>query len=265
MDEMLINLQKIGFTKLESEIYLDLLKNSGLTGYQIAKNLNISRSSVYPTLDAMYKKGYILLVQGDAQTYVAEDSEVLINRLKRDFKTSADSLDAQLKSIKVGNIEERFVNISGFDQMITKTKELMRQAQKEVIMNINGGISYLRDEIIALRKRNGRVVIFSFMDLDVKGLDVEFYTHKMVSRNDLSRIMIVVDYKQTLVADIYDERPIWLGVLTNNPLMTSIVNEHIHHDIYLLLFEEKNGTSLFDNHKLDTLMEKERNVKKCGL
>ena len=32
MDEMLINLQKIGFTKLESEIYLDLLKNSGLTG-----------------------------------------------------------------------------------------------------------------------------------------------------------------------------------------------------------------------------------------
>ena len=82
MDEMLSNLQKIGFTKLESEIYLDLIKNSGLTGYQIAKNLNISRSSVYPTLDAMYKKGYILLVQGDAQTYVAEDSEVLISRLK---------------------------------------------------------------------------------------------------------------------------------------------------------------------------------------
>ena len=77
--------------------------------------------------------------------------------------------------------------------------------------------------------------------------------------------MLVVDYKQTLVADIYDERPIWLGVLTNNPLMISIVNEHIHHDIYLLLFEEKNGTSLFDDHKLDTLMEKERHVKKCGL
>lgn len=258
MDDMLLNLQKIGFSKLESQIYLNLLQSSGQTGYQIAKNLDISRSSVYPALETMYKKGYILLVQGDAQTYVAEEPDILLGRIKDDFKISTNLLDTQLKSIKVGNIEERFINISGFDQMITKIKELLKQAQKEVLLNINGGITYLREEIIALRKRGVRVIIFSFMHLDVEDLDIEVYSHERLSNNDLSRIMLVVDFKQTLVADIYENRPTWLGVLTNNPLMTSIISEHIHHDIYLLKLNRQEGQNVFENIRIRSLMETER-------
>lgn len=254
-------LQKIGFSKLESEIYIELLKGNGLTGYQIAKNLNLSRSSVYPVLESMYKKGYALLVEGDAQSYVAEDPNVLLRRLKEEFVANTNLLDRELKSITSGKIEERFINISGFDQMLIKVKELLRTAKKEVIMNINGGITYLREEIVNLRKRGVRVIIFSFMKLDVGDLDVEFYSHGFLSSHDLSRIMLVVDFEQTLVADISENRPIWLGLLTNNTLMTSIISEHIHHDIYLLLFQ-RDGKETFDNKKINTILEDKRFIEK---
>lgn len=263
MTEMVEYLQKIGFSKLEAQIYLNLLQSSGLTGYQIAKELNISRSSVYPALESMYKKGYVMLVQGESQSYVAEDPNALLSKLKDDFYSNTNFLDTQLKNIKVGNVEERFLNISGFDQMINKTKELLRLAREEVIMNINGGISYLRDEIISLRKRGVRVIIFSFAKLDVSGLDVEYFSHETFDNSDLSRIMLVVDFKQTLVADIYDQRPIWLGVLTNNPLMTSIVCEHIHHDIYLLVIDSKLRYEILTNNKLNSIMEKGRTFLSC--
>ncbi len=254
MEEMINYLIRIGFSRLESQIYLNLLQSKGLTGYQIAKNLDISRSSVYPALEAMYKKGYILLVEGEALTYVAEDSTILISRLKGEYESNSLMLIKQLKTINVASNEERFINIQGFDQMITKAKELLRGATKEVIINTNGGIDYLYEDIQQVIKRGVRVIIFSFMDLNLRGLDVEFYTHKHPYNNEFTRIMLVVDFKNTIVADTYEGRPLWVGVLTNNTLLTSIICEHIHHDIYLLLMQETDKV-LIRPYLLNSLLE----------
>ena len=254
---MIDKLQKIGFTKIEAQIYIELLKSKGLTGYQIAKNLNVSRSTVYPALDVMYKKGYIMLLQGEAQTYIAEEPDVLLKRLNEEFVDNTKNLKTELKGIKVDNQEEKFISVSGFDQTITKVKELLASAKEEVIMNIDGGIQYFKDDIIKLRKRGVRVIIFSFAEFDTEDLDIEFYTHRLMKRMEISRIMVVVDFKYTLVADTNEERPNWFGVLTNNPLMTSVICEHIHHDIYILLYQQESKIeNPSANKKLNTLSEK---------
>lgn len=69
MDEIIILLEKLNFSKTEVAVYIDLLKNSSSNGYKIAKNLNISRLSVYSALDNLYNKGIVLLMSGDSQVY----------------------------------------------------------------------------------------------------------------------------------------------------------------------------------------------------
>ena len=46
MENMRRSLEGLGFSTLEVNIYLILLDNGAMSPYQIAKNVNISRSSI---------------------------------------------------------------------------------------------------------------------------------------------------------------------------------------------------------------------------
>ena len=135
MDEIIILLEKLNFSKTEAAVYIDLLKNSSSNGYKIAKNLNMSRSSVYSALDNLYKKGIVFLIPGDSQVYKAENPSILINKMKNEFNETTDLLDFKLKSLENFDSEERYVNIEGYDNIISKTKELLLTAKKEVYIN----------------------------------------------------------------------------------------------------------------------------------
>ncbi|WP_455718896.1 helix-turn-helix domain-containing protein, partial [Anaerosporobacter sp.] len=57
MEDLITYLCNLHFTKLEAQIYITLLEGGELTGYQIAKKIHISRSSVYSVLDSMHERG----------------------------------------------------------------------------------------------------------------------------------------------------------------------------------------------------------------
>ena len=60
-DELVAKLQEIGFNRLESEVYLTLLKQSPLSGYKIAQILGEGSSNIYKALDILKKKGAVLV------------------------------------------------------------------------------------------------------------------------------------------------------------------------------------------------------------
>ena len=265
MDDIIEYLCRIYFTKLEAQIYVNLLQNQGLTGYQIAKNLNVSRSSVYPALENMYKNGVVLLVKGDAVSYIAENPSVLLGKLKKNFEDNANILEQKLAKINSSSSEERFVNIQGESSIIAKAKDLILKAEKEIIMNIDGDIHIFDDEIKEANKKGVRVIVFSFADLNTDGLDVESYFHQNFVANGLfpNRIMLVVDNITTLVADNNKKRKNSIGTITDNELMVSIITEHIIHDIYMLLYRRAYPDhNISKEFFLDTLLEHKRKYKR---
>lgn len=257
MDETLGLLEKLNFTKTEGAVYIELLKNSCLSGYQVAKNLNISRSSVYSALDNLYKRGIVFLLPGNTQVYKAEDPKVLINKIKNDFNRSADLLEVRLKELKTNELEERYLNIEGYNNVISKVKELLLTAEKEVYINTDFNLSSFSEELIELKKRGVRVIVFSFSRINEENLPVEIYSHSQADCfNKETRMMLVIDCKKTLVADRGPHRETILGTFTENILLTSIVSEHIHNDIYLLKMKNKYGENLIkENIKLGTILE----------
>lgn len=257
MDQVLELLEKLNFTKTEASVYIDLLKNYSLTGYQIAKNLNISRSSVYSALDNLYKRGVVFLLNGNSQMYIAEKPSTLINKMKSEFIENADLLESKLNKLEKSDLEERYINIEGYDNIISKAKELMLKAENEVYINTDFNLHIFSKEFNEINKRGVRIIVFSFAKLNKDNLPVELYSHYNAACDGKeTRIMLVVDCKTSLIADIRPHRDEFLGTFTDNLLLTSIVSEHIHNDIYLLKLKNKYGKDLItEDIKINTLLE----------
>ena len=59
-DDRVYLLNKIGFTDSEAKVYLVLLKNGGMTGYEASKYSAVPRSKIYNVLESLVMKGFIL-------------------------------------------------------------------------------------------------------------------------------------------------------------------------------------------------------------
>lgn len=232
-------LEQINFTKTEASVYLNLVRKGPRNGSQIAKDLNISRSSVYSALDNLYNRAIVYLLRQESKTYKAENPETLMNRLKKNYVESTDNLKNAFSDLGGDEENSYFLNIKGIDNFISKAKELLLTAEKEVYINACMDLHQFSGEFDFLKKKAVRIIIFSFTDLDCSNLPVEYYynsIHPSVSSE--VRMMMVVDRKTSLTGSSLgtDE---FLGTFTDNPLMVSIVSEHIHQDIYLLKLREK--------------------------
>lgn len=261
MDEKLIQrLQSLNFNNIEAKTYIMLVKYNELNGSQIAKKINVSRSSVYSALNNLYNRGIIYLVPGNTNMYRAENPEILIEKIKTNFEENTKDLKNELMRIKSGSEESRYYNLSGTKNFINKAKELLALAKQEVYINTCLDLEIFREQIYMLAEKNVRVVVFTYSDINKGDLPIELYKHpldnKSIRSNSEMRLMMVVDLKHTLICsnDCYNSE--MSGTFTEDKLLANIVAEHIHHDIYILKLKEKEkGEIIKDDIKLNTILE----------
>ena len=74
-------LLEIGFTLNEAKVYLTLLQNRYLNGYEISKLSKVSRSLVYNVIDRLVAKGFVLKSEGQLNYYCALPYEKVIERI----------------------------------------------------------------------------------------------------------------------------------------------------------------------------------------
>jgi sugar-specific transcriptional regulator TrmB len=100
-----------GLTKNQAEVYLELIKNPGQTGGEIAKNLSIDRSFSYGILNSLLEKGLVnYIIKKDKRLFSPSDPENLLKEIeeKRDKIISAIK---EIKSIKRTTQEEKSVKV----------------------------------------------------------------------------------------------------------------------------------------------------------
>ena len=83
MIHLVNKLINFGFTRTDAQVYISLLKNGRSSGYKIAKEISLSRSSVYSSIDNLYKNGYIFLVDGETKEYEAKSPELILSQIEK--------------------------------------------------------------------------------------------------------------------------------------------------------------------------------------
>lgn len=237
MTELITKLTDFGFSKTDALVYINLLKNGRSSGYKIAKEIGLSRSSVYSSIDNLYKNGYIFLADGETKEYDAKSPDLILNQIEKRTSESIKILKKELSRMMLTEEKEFIYSISGFENLIQKAKEMLETAQIEVYLNTDFHLDFLASEINSAIERGVRIIIFSFNKLDVPNAKIELYSRSEQQEHHYPshRFMLVVDMKESMMFSHRDETQ---GLYSNNRLMVKMMAEHIHSDIYLTKYEK---------------------------
>lgn len=245
-EKILYNLEKIGFNKKESEVYLELVKSPSSNGSKIAKSLGYPRTSVYQALSTLQNKGYIhAFLEGEITCYIAVEPREIFEKYKKEVKEATILLEEEFNKIEVNSGGKQFYNLNSVEEIKQRIKQMLKKATKIVYINTNMDLAEFSQEFKLLNKNNVRVILFSFLKRDYDGMNIETYfrdSFNIMTTEVTKRIMMVVDSERALMASNYEGE--FYGTYSENKLLSNIITEHIRNDIHIMKLEEKYGKEI---------------------
>jgi sugar-specific transcriptional regulator TrmB len=197
--ELIEGLTHFNLTKQEATLYVLLLKEGYLTGYEAAKQTGISRSNTYTALAGLVDKGAAyVLEEGKVTRYTpVSPEEFCSNKIDR-LKEIKDKVLNQLPALK--NDAEGYITIKGELEIINKLRNTVRQAEARIYVSANRRVmELLRKELTDALARGLKVVIIS---------DEKFTLPEAIcygTDKQTEQIRLIADSQTVVTGDLEDE------------------------------------------------------------
>lgn len=233
---------KVGFSLNEAKVYVTLLQNKALNGYEIAKLSGVSRSLVYDVIERLLNKGFIIKSEGAINYYVALDYNKTLEKIDNENHKNLLNAEAKLKLLsKKENDNEFIFNIRGIDKFIDKAKERILLAKREISLSIwKQDFALLEDDLLKAIKRGVKVYIFSFEDIILD--KAEIFSYKVKDASNLfpyRRISLIIDNNDTFIGENIGDKSV--SIYTKNQAISSLAIDEIVLNIFWFKLIEKNS------------------------
>ena len=233
---------KVGFSLNEAKVYVTLLQNKALNGYEIAKLSGVSRSLVYDVIERLLNKGFIIKSEGAINYYVALDYNKTLEKIDNENHKNLLNAEAKLKLLsKKENDNEFIFNIRGIDKFIEKAKERILLAKREISLSIRKqDFALLEDDLLKAIKRGVKVYIFSFEDIILD--KAEIFSYKVKDASNLfpyRRISLIIDNNDTFIGENIGDKSV--SIYTKNQAISSLAIDEIVLNIFWFKLIEKNS------------------------
>ncbi|MDE6362768.1 MAG: TrmB family transcriptional regulator [Lachnospiraceae bacterium] len=198
-------LVQFGLTRQEANIYMCLLRNKDLSGYEVSKLTGISRSNVYSALAALVDEGAAYLMEGETNKYTAVPIEDFCQNKIRRLMGLKQELVAQLPQLT--DHAEGYITISGSQHILDKIYNMLEHVEYRVYLSIS--IEYLelfRAHLERLVSEGKKVVLLinGTPEKEIEGSIV--YQTDTMNRNGQLRLIVDSSYVLTgeLTGDVTD-------------------------------------------------------------
>ncbi|MBQ7759758.1 MAG: TrmB family transcriptional regulator [Phascolarctobacterium sp.] len=197
--ELIEGLTHFNLTKQEATLYVLLLKEGYLTGYEAAKQTGISRSNTYTALAGLVDKGAAyVLEEGKVTRYTpVPPEEFCTNKIDRLQEIKKKILN-QLPALK--SDAEGYITIKGELEIINKLKNTVRQAEARIYVSANKRVmELLKSELMDALDRGLKVVIIS---------DEQFTLPQAIcygTEKQNEQIRLIADSQTVVTGDLEDE------------------------------------------------------------
>lgn len=235
-------LLEIGFTLNEAKVYLTLLQNRYLNGYEISKLSNVSRSLVYDVIDRLVSKGFILKSEGQINYYCALPYDKVIEKIRNDNINKLNIAKEKLKNYsRIENESEYIFNIKGIDEFFNKANDLILNAKKEISISIwKEDFPKIEESLSIASKKGIKIYIFSFSNITFPSGEIFSYQLKdPTSLFPYRRISIVVDGKEVIIGENAGDKSIC--VLSKNHALVSMTTDEMVLNIFWLKYIKSKG------------------------
>ncbi len=231
-------LAEVGFSGLEAEVYLALLKEPGATGYRVSAIIGKPAPNTYKALDSLRVKGAVLLDETvGAKAYSALPIGEYLDGLKRNLETRQQEIESELSELTVEPVETGIFKLTSVDQVYSRARSMIESARNVVLLDVfPAPLARLLPDIRRAARRGVNVFIKAYEHVEIKGCDV--VAPKKGRPADLGIwngdwLNVVVDCREYLMSFLKSEssgvheavwtRNAYLAVLSYNGVLHELV------------------------------------------
>lgn len=240
MEKAVSLLKSLNFSESESKVYLTLLQNNPMTGYEASKQSGVPRSKVYNILESLRDKGAVLVSkQTDPVNYSAVDIQEVIDNFKYQMNDRLSDVSEELERFNHKIESTELWSLKGYENVFNRCRRLIQEAKSTVLLQVwEEDLPLIYDELKQFEARSGNLVVILYSknknyDVDLKHVYAHGFEEAMLEENRGCRwINLVVDDEALIFGHI---EPKNVEVLwTKAPSMVFLAKENVRHDAYCL-------------------------------
>ena len=252
-DEILI---KIGFTQLESEIYLYLLTQGAHTGYAVAKAIGKAVANVYKAIERLAQKGAVEQSSGKNKQCVAVPWRQLITSETKKFNSNKDALTHALTRLPEHQDDEQVYQIKNATQVKEQAVRMVENAEHVILANVEPqAMDWLRESLIEAAARGVEVRIKVYEAVDMPGVIVVLRHNgsQIYGKTKDVQLYLCTDGKEMLNALLtFDTNDVIQAFRSKSALMTLMLYNQLLYE--LILTELKKVIPTGDIEKAQTIL-----------
>jgi len=247
MKSVLAHLQNLNFTQYESKAYLALLKQGGISGYELAKKSGIPASKIYQVLNRLIEKEVVIALDSEPVKYTPVPPAEVLYRLRADFMYTLDTVSPKLSELyRHQHSSDNYIwNVSGRPAIINKVNDFINEAVKKIHLSVwDEEIAEIEDSLKQARRRKISIAIVHYGEKKLNiGLEFRHGREHIIRRQrGARRIALEVDEQKVILAHFLEDgscNAVW----TTNKGLVLLAKDYIIHDIYTIRMAEKFGAA----------------------
>ena len=197
--ELIEKIMNFGLTRQEAMIYQYLVISGESTGYEVAKEVGISRSNAYNSLASLVDKGGAYLQNGATNKYMAVSVSEFCGNKIRNLESDRKDLEDNLK---VKEETEGYVTILGYHNIQDKISNMLENVEQRVYISISGEkLGFFKEKLETLFSDEKNVFIITDIFPNLSGGNV--YLSDSLMEN---QIRLIVDSKYVLTGDFGESK-----------------------------------------------------------
>jgi len=235
--EVLRDLRALGFTDYEARVYIQLLRQSPATAYEVSKNAGVPRPNTYNALESLSQRGAVLPVSEGPARYVAAPPDQLLDGLSRQTSALCDRVSAQLAAM-VWTVDDQHVwTLSGEEQVHGKIDALIDATEDSLMIKVASDILHRHKPALERAAARGVEMLVVLFGEDAEefrfGPACKVYLHEgngvRMGKTD-NLFTIASDHIEMVTATIQEQV---VAVHTRNGPIVTMAESLIRHDYYM--------------------------------
>lgn len=219
-------LMEFGLTRHEASLYILLVLEGSLNGYEAAKRSSISRSNAYNALAGLVEKGAAYMQEEDTVRYtpvpVEEFCSGKIRHMEKKKKELIEQLPAKRKD------DGGYLTIKGEEHICDKIIEMLIRAKERAYVSIyNERLEGIREYLERMVAEDKKVVIITNEPFDLPGATV------YLTECRKEQIRLITDSNDVLTGEItnqYDATCLY----SSNSNLVEVFKDALANEIQLL-------------------------------
>ena len=196
-------LQKLGFTNLEAEIYLYLLKHGTSTGYGVSKGIGKAVANVYKGLDSLALKGGVVEATSDKKQFTATPWQQLLKQQEENHKQTIDALADAFKTMPAIEDDEQIYQVKHAEQALAAAEQMINEAENIILADIEPAVvPRLANALIEAASRGVEVRVKVYQRVELPGVNITLRDNGKVIYDKLreASIRVSADGKNCITA-----------------------------------------------------------------